>query len=403
MKKLCLMLILLASVAVGWLAHGSGSVIGLRQTGKNLQDRSPLRKSSPNKIRNSRENEFQDFTKRIPLLSDTERNSFCENLAPQDRGALIETILKEANPKRLSHEIRSIIDDILTLWVTEDFDKAWAWSQRLSPDAYRIYIAGEILGKLAKKNLTHALALHLEMSAIDPKFCSRVPSLALAKAAGRSAGEFLSILGQIPPHSGSGSGGCEFGKDFDFQQAADGISALLKKHEELPNAFPRNIVSAWAKLDPDAAFAWLTLEDEIGGGGSFRQLLEGIENQGNPGAASAWVASKMEESESSRKKILSGIVHGTAADIAGIVKALPDSNSSDRFLTDLFAVQTRHYLHDFANTLPRMSSPEVRLEAFAQAKKNGVSLAGRFPETAYQTWGITKEQFDAIFPPTKGP
>ena len=401
MKKPFLLLIFSGSAAVGWLMHGGVPARGEEHAGKIAEARSPQQKLDKVKRLSAREKEFQDFTKRIPILSDAERHSFGDNLGAEDRGKLIETILKEGNPNRLSNESRSIIESILTIWVTKDFDGAWAWSQRLFPDAYRRYIAGNILDKLAKGDLTRALNLHMEMIAIDPKFSSRVPSLALSQAAGKSAGEFLTILNQIPPHGSGNSGGCEFARDFDFQLAADGISRLLK-HKELPSEFPRNIVKAWAERDPDAAFAWLTLKDEIGGGGSFRVLLDEIEKQGNPGAASAWVVGKLEESESSRQKILSGMVNATSANITGVINALPDSSSSDRFLTELFAVQTRHYLHDFATTLPRMSSPRVRLEAFAQAKKDGVSLAGRFPETAYQTWGITKEQFDAIFPPTEG-
>lgn len=397
MKKPFLLLIFSGSAAVGWLMHGGVPARGEEHAGKIAEARSPQQKLDKVKRLSAREKEFQDFTKRIPILSDAERHSFGDNLGAEDRGKLIETILKEGNPNRLSNESRSIIESILTIWVTKDFDGAWAWSQRLFPDAYRRYIAGNILDELAKKDLTRALDLHLEMSATDSKFRSDAPLLALEETAGKSASEFLDILGKIPP-SGGGSRGFDFAKDFDFQKAAEGVNALLKKQKDIPDQFPSNFIKVWAERDPDAAFAWLSPENETGCN-SFRYLLEGIEKQGIPGAASAWVAGKLEESENSRKLIVKGMCSATPANIAGVVKALPDSKSVDRFLSELFIEQSHYYPHDFATTLDRMSSPQVRLETFEKVKKNGVGLTRKISEAEYQKWGVTKQQFETIFPP----
>ncbi len=135
-------------------------------------------------------------------------------------------------------------------------------------------------------------------------------------------------------------------------------------------------------------------------GNCFSDLLEGIEKQGIPEAASAWVASKIEESESSRQLIVEGMSNASAASINGIVKAQANSNSSDRFLTELFVNQCQYYPHDFTTTLSGMSSTQARLEAFAQVKKAGADLTEEITETQYQAWGVTKQQFEAIFPPT---
>jgi hypothetical protein len=89
-----------------------------------------------------------------------------------------------------------------------------------------------------------------------------------------------------------------------------------------------------------------------------------------------------------------------AASINGIVRALANPNTSDRFLTELFINQCNSYPCDFTTTLPGMSSPQARLQALAQAKKAGVNLVEEITEAEYQTWGITKQQFEVIFPPT---
>jgi hypothetical protein len=151
--------------------------------------------------------------------------------------------------------------------------------------------------------------------------------------------------------------------------------------------------------DPDAAFAWLASEKQ-NSILSFNQLLEGIEKQGIPGAASAWAAGKIEESESSRKSVIDGMYYAEAAAINGIVKALPNTNSSDRFLTELLIVKPKDRRADLTPMLGGMSSPQARLEAFSQVKKQGHQLSNNITQNQYQAWGVTQQQFEAIFPPT---
>ena len=400
MKKPFLLLIFVGFTALGWISHQRVSATSTQPAATPTQPRHLERKSSAKRPQDTHEKKMRAFARQLPLLSSNEQETFCEKLAPQDRSALLEAMLKEASPSGFKFEQYSPLSKVLREWVAEDSDGALAWCQQLSSEAARRFMTGQILDKLAEKDLNGALAMHLEMSATDPKFKSSVPLVALEQTTKKSARDFLNLLNKIPLNGG-GTRNFEFAKDFDFQQAADGVTALLAKQHALPHEFPMNFIKSWAERDPDAAFAWMTPENQRGGI-SFRYLLEGIEKQGIPGAASAWVARKTEESESARKLIVAGMFNAPAATIDGVVKALPDSSSSDRFLTELFAEQTHHYPHNYATTLTRMSSPQLRLEAFAQAKKNGVNLAKEISETEYQTWGITKQQFEVIFPPTLG-
>lgn len=140
--------------------------------------------------------------------------------------------------------------------------------------------------KLAEKDPSRALAASIEMSSTDPKFHSSVGLRLLNKAASKSAGDFNEALAKLPLIDITCNSGFGFTKNFDFQKAADGTSALLRKQKELPAAFPRNFLTTWGERDPDAAFAWYATAKksrQI----NFQFLLDGIEKQGISGAASA--------------------------------------------------------------------------------------------------------------------
>ena len=106
------------------------------------------------------------------------------------------------------------------------------------------------------------------------------------------------------------------------------------------------------------------------------------------------------ESESSRKSVIDGMYYAEAAAINGIVKALPNTNSSDRFLTELLIAKSKGGTVDLKPMLSGMSSPQARLEAFSQVKKQGHHLSNKITQNQYQAWGVTQQQFEAIFPPT---
>jgi hypothetical protein len=398
MKKRSIVLIFISSVALGWLSRGSVSAINPPQIVKPSQTR-PERKTEIARTDDAREAEFLAFVKRVPTLNDGEKDALTKNLAPKDRGALIKTLLEEGDPSGLSSEAKRMMKNILEVWVAEDFEGAWNWSQQITNDAFRRCVSATILEAMAEKDFSRALALCNDVNKADPQFICAVGLIALEKTASKSADDFLEVLASLSLIDKACRGGFEFAKDFDFQKLAEGASKLLKKQKRLPNAFPSDFITTWAERDPDAALAWLASDNnslDI----PFTDLLEGIEKQGIPGVASAWIANKIEESETSWKLVVEGMSNAPAASINGIVKALANPNTSDRFLTELFINQCNFYPYNFTTTLPGMSSPQARLKAFAQVKKAGNNLAEKITVTQYQSWGITKQQFDEIFPPT---
>jgi hypothetical protein len=246
MKKRFLCLIFVGCVALGWLARGGVSPQNPPQAIQASQT-APEGKTALRQTSTAREAEFLAFAKRLPPLNNAEGHEFNKNLTPQDRGLLLETLLKEGNPSGLKYEGHSAISSILRIWVNEDFEGAWTWSQQIANDTSRRFMMGKILDQLSRKDLTRALALHLEMHAADPKFTSDAPLIALEATTPKSASDFINLLNKIPLHGG-GTRDFDFVKDFDFQQAAAGASALLKKQNQLPDEFPMNFIKVWGSV-----------------------------------------------------------------------------------------------------------------------------------------------------------
>lgn len=335
--------------------------------------------------------------KHFLTMTRQEQANFCNNVLPQDRAALIELVLQDSDPSGMASASGSMITGMIETWVEEDFTSAWAWCQQLTSVTWKRYIAGKLLDKLAGKDLTLALTLDLELKAADPLYDSFVSNLAMMNAATKSASDFLNVLGRLPDHHG-GSTGADFARDFNFQQAAEGVNALLRKQKQLPPEFPHNFIETWGERDPDAAFDWLV---SLGHDSfvSLDSLLEGLGKQGIPGATSTWVAGKIEESATSRDVIAQGMTNASSTMIRDIQKALPSSESSDRFMTELFLQQCNVSPSNFSASLAAMSSPQVRITAFLRAKEQHHDLKQEANELKFEDLGVTRQQFEKIFPP----
>ena len=393
MKKRHFVLLFASSLVAGWAWRSATSSNDLPQSAQ----ASPTRlrpKMARTPARSERLEQFSKFTF-------NEQMNFCNNALSQDRAALVELLLHDGDPSGLVWESRTMIDIMIEAWVKEDFTSAWAWCQQLTCVTWKRYIAGELLDLLAEKDFTLALNLHLEMSAADSLFDSSIPDRALANAATKSASDFLDVLGKFPDRN-SNSIEANFARDFDFKQTAEGVNALLRKQKKLPPEFPYNFIETWGERDPDAAFDWLvSLGRDSDCDADLDSLLEGLGKQGIPGATSNWVAGKIEESVTSRSVIAQGLTNASSAMIQDIQKALPSSESSDRFMTELFLEQCKVGPSNYSASLAAMSSPQVRINAFLRAKKEDHDLNREANELRYEDFGVTRQQFEEIFPPEK--
>jgi hypothetical protein len=399
MKKRSCILIFFGSITLGFMIHRVIPAENLRQTAQTSSARQELA-TKADRANDARQAKFKNLAKQFATMESDDVDAYCANIAPQERGSFLETLLREEDPSGYSSQSYWMIDKILGIWATEDYEGAWIWSQQITNDAYRRYISAKLLAELAENDPTRALNESIEISAEDPKFHSSVGLHLLNKAASKSAGDFNEVLAKLPLSDISCDSGFEFAKDFDFKKAADGTSALLRKQKELPAAFPHNFLTTWGERDPDAAFAWYATAKK-GRQINFQYLLDGIEKQGISGATSAWIVGKIEESEKFRGVIIEGLCQDYGYYINRVTKALPDSKSSDHFLTEILVKQSQSGEVDFATMLDGMSSPQVRLEALSKVKKDGWYSRGKISETQYQAWGVTQQQFEAILPPAK--
>jgi hypothetical protein len=251
-------LIFIGSIALGWLMHGGAPAENLPQTAQTSSARQELA-TKADRAKDAREAKFKNLAKQFATMESDEIDAYCANIAPQERGPFLETLFREEDPSGYSSQSYWMIDKILGIWATEDYESAWAWSQQITNDLCRRYILAKLLEKLAENDPTRALNESIEMSAADPKFYSSVGLHLLNKAASKSAGDFNEVLAKLPLSDNTCTPNINFAEDFNFQQVADGIAKFSKKEEsKLPWGFPSNFYHVWAVCDREAAFASFT-------------------------------------------------------------------------------------------------------------------------------------------------
>lgn len=398
MKAHQALLLFAAGLGAGWLIPRGASPDSPDVAGH--QPAPPVaRKHETRPAKTSHESKWRVFARKLPSMSGEERDAFEKSLAPVDRTAAIDALLAQAGPEGFHWATRSMIGNILKAWAGEDFDGSWDWCRQIESDGNRNFVAAQLLNELADKDPDRALALHLEMSAADPKFLSNVPLTLLRKATSTDAGSFLDLLGKTPFGDGSSGTAMEFAADFDFQQAADGLDALLRSQQgKQPPVFPTNFLASWAAREPDAAYAWFSKNQNIPFE-NFGSLLEGIEKHGVPGASIAWAADKLNEPGAPRDAMIHSLSQidssHRATTINAIVQALPDTASRDRFLGDVVTMSNAsNPAIGFGFALNAMSSSEARLDVLRRLAERGRLEIAKIPDAQFQTWGLDRQQVE---------
>jgi hypothetical protein len=393
--------VIVAGVATGWLIRGGATVVSPPPAEESITQ-SARRSASPTP---RTQNKWQAFATQFSEISEKERAAFQKNIAPQDRGAAIEALLAQGGPVGFDRELGAMIDQLVSQWAEENFEAAWAWSRQLKGEGNQNFIASKLLDKLVMTDPERALSRYLEMVQTNPSFESKVPEKVLASAALKSAEDFLNFAGKFG-HSWDTGDSCEFAKDFNFQQVADGIAKLQGSDDrKLPVGFPQNFHEAWAEQDREAAFVNFT-EGTFERLGGFYRFLKGLEKHNPPEAVWDWVAKKIQNSEVSSKAIRSGLRNLNAVSFNGIIQALPDAASRDHFLMQIALegeiVSRRDDVPSIA--ISAMSSAEVRLEAFSKMHQDDPGGAYYCPlditkitDADLQAWQITRQQVEAIF------
>lgn len=401
MKARWASIIFAAGLGAGWLIFGGGTH-ETAETAGNKYVAPVVTKREPRPATNPHDVKFRNFAKELPTLSVEEREAFQKSLAPGDRAAAIEALLAQAGPYGIPEEDMSMLDQILKIWAGEDINGAWSWCQRIKSDVTREFVAGILLNGFADKDLDRAFALHLEMATENPDFGSSVPMKILHQAVSKDAASFLDLLGKLPFGNGGSARPEDFAEDFDFQQAAEGVTALRKNRGgKSPPVYPTNFLSTWASRDADAAYAWYCKNPGEPFNESCVNLIEGLEKQGSPGAV--WVAEKLNDPGSARDAIIrwltefTEIYSGHNSTISSIAQAMPDAANRDRFLADMVTTSRYAYPIDpFGYALTQMSTPAARLDTLQRLGKSNKLDAAKIPDAQLQQWGLTRQQVEQV-------
>ncbi len=391
-----------AGLTIGWLSRGRAALVSsplpveLRsQSARRHNEQTPARKPL---------DRWQTFATKFSETNKEERETFKKTILPQDRSAAIEALVAQGGPEGFDPDLIDTIDELLNAWAEEDFEAAWAWSQQLTGEGTRDFIAGRLLNKLVTTHPELALTRYLELMLTNPSFESKVPEKIFASAALKNADDFLNFAGRLD-FTSSPSDFCDFAKDFNFQRVADGVAKLPKKEDgKVPFGFPRNFYEVWAERDRDAAFASFT-GGTLSSLGDFADLMQVVETHDKPEAIWEWVAGKIQESEVSSKAIRSGLANLQSVSFNGIIQALPDAVSRDHFLTQV-ALEggVTHTFNEVPSiAISAMSSPQVRLEVFSRMHQERAQNhwppfdISTITNSDLQAWGITHQQLTAIF------
>jgi hypothetical protein len=393
--------VIVAGVATGWLIRGGATVVSPPPAEESITQ--SARRSASTSPRT--QNKWQAFATQFSEINEKERAVFQKNIAPQDRGTAIEALLAQGGPDGFDRELETMINQLVSQWAEENFEAAWAWSRQLKGEGTQNFIASKLLDKLVMTDPERALSCYLEMIQTNPSFESKVPEKVLAGAALKSAEDFLNFAGKFGLSWDPGDS-CEFAKDFNFQQVADGIAKLQGSGDrKLPMGFPRNFHEAWAEQDREAAFVNFT-KGTFDYLGDFYRFLGDLEKHNPPEAVWDWVAEKIQNSEVSSKAIRRNLRNLNAVSFNGIIQALPDAASRDHFLMQIALegeiVSRRDDVPSTA--ISAMSSPQVRLEAFSKMHQDDPGLPYGRPlditkitDADLQAWQITRQQVEAIF------
>lgn len=397
---------MVVGIAAGWWIHGGVTLAGFPGTAKSSRPASMQINDSQLPIVKS-DSKSQMFTNQFSTASREEKKILEGAITPQDRKGVLEALISQGGPGGFTEGMEELIERILALWGSENFEEAWAWSQQIHGHGTRNFLAEKLLNLLVETDPKRALALHLEFTGTNVDFDSKVPEKILAKAALTNADDFLTYAEKFETiHFGTGRD-CEFAADFNFQAVAEGLAKLTKADasKKFPKGFPANFFETWAERDHQAAFNGGVLTGLI----DFRDFLPDIGTTDTERSWD-WVAQQIQSSEVSSKAI-SKSLHIPSESFNRIIQALPDAVTRDRFL--LQVVMEGGVIYG-PNDIPSiaisaMSSPQARLEAFSQMQQLrekdswGELDTASITDADLQAWGITRQQISALFdkaPPT---
>ncbi len=398
MKRKWILILFTFGLGICWLIWGNLLRLDLPESIQPV----PRSRSSVSQIRETRpighSSKWKVIAQRATEFDNKEAKTFVNELSPSDRISALEALAAQPGlDYGIDAQVVPLMEEIIENWSNEDFDSAWARALVTPHAGSRELMIQTLLSHLVETNPERALAIHLEQIAINPDFKSPVPCKMVNLSLNEGAASYLATLQQLPmvPHSSDITQ--KFAPDFDFQLAADGYAQfMIGAGDQQTPAFPRNFLCEWAKIDPEAAFAWWSRGISLPFN-NISGIISGIEAGQGPGSSSEWVATKLMSPDAPREQMIreiSSSFPNSLTEVSMIGNAIQDVHARDDFYTEILVFRNdntppKHYLWYITS----LSSPEARLQVFRRLHEREMTLdLEKITIEKLQSWGITRQQ-----------
>lgn len=176
------------------------------------------------------------------------------DLTPDEYAGVLDAFRHRAGLTGLSWDERSLFGKVLGAWHGKDPEAAADWVRGLELREDRMNLGEVLVAAAAKADFDEAVRLMKEFS-VNEEGVVKVPESMLNRAAQMGAGKLVELLALSDGKGGSTGFSIRYPGDFDYRQALDGIADLGESGIRL-STYPTNLLSEWARRDPEAALRW---------------------------------------------------------------------------------------------------------------------------------------------------
>jgi hypothetical protein len=351
----------------------------------------------------------KDVLRSLPAADDYKaRSEWLQKVPAADLPQLIAALCENPGPEGISNEDRRVVESALEKWWAEDSAGLLAWLRKFPNGATKRFLVSELIEDVARNDRPRAKAMASSFKAADPEWNNSEVLDSFAwedineawKKPGVTAEKMLGLYKSLSGKSDAQTYNTDsYPAGFDFRTFLDGVNEI-GEGKDGRWAGTWNLISAWAKEDPQAAASWLIdRKNEAGqGGGShfmgWRQIAKGVSERNGPQAYHQWASEMVAQfGDKVRQMILD---ESSDEDLAGIMENMTDqalrtevslSQAVRRGDIDLFAM---------------FSTPEQRLGAIAKDPRifRRWIERGKTDPSFWSRAGLTPEQVAAVIPET---
>ena len=338
-------------------------------------------------------------------FGNSESDEWLENLSANEIPLFLEGICAaNSGPGGMEWEKKWLVNRALDKWWKADRQAVLSWVSSLPPGPTKRFLSLELLESLVyESDPDLAMRMAKDFKALDPEwdlddFQEKTVSKAIEKAwenPNSTAEQMLELYSQLPSDTNgtTGSGIKDYPENFDFRKFLEGLFILTEQGKK-PSRLPSDALTAWTRIDPQAATVWFMDASEKGKNHlpfqEWSNISSAVADTHGAQAYYEW-ASKILSGASDN--FLKKEFRPSGSDLLGIVGATQNPAARDRILT--------HGLRgaDIQSTLRylgMMSSPESRLRAISENSYHFREASEQFQldDAVFQDLGLTRDQVE---------